>query len=51
MTSNWANDIREGAMEEWGFQRNLGEREKVGSLSTRPQYSALLERLLEILAA
>lgn len=30
---NWGNNIREGVMEERGFQRDLGERERMGDLN------------------
>lgn len=52
MTRNWANDIREGAMEERGFQRYLGEGEREGSpAATDLTIPIVLKRLLEMSAS
>lgn len=52
MTRNWANDIREEAMEGRGFQRYLGEGEREGSPATTDlTIPVVLERLLEMSAA
>lgn len=51
MIRNWADNVKGEVMEEWRFQRNFGEWERVASLAATDLATQLLERLLEMSAA